>query len=235
MREIVLDTETTGLDPYQGHRIVEIGALEIVNFVPTGCHYHQYINPEREVPEEAFRVHGLSNEFLSNFPVFRDICDSFLDFIGDSALVIHNAEFDMKFINAELETAGLPTLLPGRAVDTLLLARSKYPGAPASLDALCRRFNVDNSDRELHGALVDADLLARVYMELMGGRQPGLVLGEEEVAVRANAHAASTPRPHRPEPLPSRLTDADRAAHRAFLEKFVSGESLWKALRRETA
>ncbi|MFP3943084.1 MAG: DNA polymerase III subunit epsilon [Alphaproteobacteria bacterium] len=234
MREIVLDTETTGLDPYQGHRIVEIGALELVNFVPTGRHFHQYINPERDMPEDAFRVHGLSNDFLCGHPVFRDICEAFLEFIGESALVIHNAEFDMKFINAELETAGRSALPPDRAVDTLLIARSKYPGAPASLDALCRRFNVDNSARDLHGALVDADLLARVYMELMGGRQPGLVLGEEESG-EGTVRSLSARRPPRPEVLPPRVSDEDRAAHRDFLEKFVSGEPLWQSVRRKRA
>lgn len=234
MREIVLDTETTGLDPYQGHRIVEIGALEIVNFVPTGRHYHQYINPERDMPDDAFRVHGLSNEFLSGFPVFRDVSRAFLDFIGEANLIIHNAEFDMKFLNTELETAGLAALPPDRAVDTLQIARSKYPGAPASLDALCRRFNVDNSGRDLHGALVDADLLVQVYMELMGGRQPGLVLGEEEGGV-VGSQRSSARRPARPEKLPPRVSEADRMAHRQFLEEFVAGEPLWQAVRRKQA
>lgn len=172
MREIVLDTETTGLDPYMGHRIVEIGCIELKNHVPTGEKYHVYINPRRDMPEEAFKVHGLSDEFLKNHPVFEDHVDSFLHFIGQARLIIHNARFDMKFINAELEWAKRKPLPYKQAFDTLKLAREKFPGSPASLDALCKRFKIDNSNRTLHGALLDSELLAEVYLELIGGAQP---------------------------------------------------------------
>jgi DNA polymerase-3 subunit epsilon len=188
MREIILDTETTGFDPLTGHRIVEIGCVEAINYIPTDKQLHLYINPERDMPAEAQAVHGLSEEFLRDKPVFAEVCAEFLDFIGDSRLIIHNAEFDMRFINAELKRLGMPTLPMTRALDTVGMARRKFPGAPASLDALCRRFNIDNSNRTLHGALLDAQLLGEVYLELMGGRQPDLVLagnrrnadGEEE-------------------------------------------------------
>jgi DNA polymerase-3 subunit epsilon len=176
MREIVMDTETTGLDPADGHRIVEIGAIELVNLLPTGRVYHQYINPERPVPREAENIHGLGNDFLRNKPVFARIAADFLDFIGDAKLVIHNAAFDMRMLNAELTRLGQPVLPISRALDTLEIARKRFPGAQASLDALCRRFGVDNSGREKHGALLDTELLAEVYLELMGGRQQGLVL-----------------------------------------------------------
>ncbi|MEK9725249.1 MAG: DNA polymerase III subunit epsilon, partial [Rhodospirillaceae bacterium] len=176
MREIVLDTETTGLDPKSGHRIVEIGCIEIVNQVPTGETFHQYVNPERDMPDGAFQVHGLSEEFLSDKPVFAKIAADFLAFVGDSNLVIHNAAFDMGFINAELEATGREPLAMERAIDTVSMARRKFPGAPASLDALCKRFQIDNSNRQLHGALLDAGLLAEVYLELIGGRQRGLGL-----------------------------------------------------------
>ena len=174
MREIVLDTETTGIDPAQGHRIIEIGALEIVNQTPTGAQLHLYINPEREVEAGALEVHGLSNEFLEDKPLFADIVDEFLEFIGESSMVIHNAPFDMGFINSELKRLGREELPMSRATDTLTMARRKFPGAQANLNALCRRFDIDNSHRDLHGALVDADLLASVYLELLGGRQRNL-------------------------------------------------------------
>jgi len=176
MREIVLDTETTGLDPAHGHRIVEIGCVEIVNLVPTGRVYHQYVHPERDMLEDAFAVHGLSADFLARHPIWSDVVGSFLAFIGDDRLVIHNAPFDMKFINAELRGVDLPALPKTRVVDTLALARSLFPGAQASLDALCRRFEVDNSKRVAHGALLDSELLAAVYLELRGGRQPDLAI-----------------------------------------------------------
>ena len=176
MREIVLDTETTGIDPRDGHRIIEIGALEMVNQSPTGAQYHVYINPEREIDAGAVAIHGLTGEFLADKPVFSAIADEFLAFIGDAPLVIHNAPFDMGFINAELALLGREILPSDRAVDTLVMARRKFPGAQANLNALCRRFEIDNSHRDLHGALVDADLLASVYIELLGGRQPNLSL-----------------------------------------------------------
>lgn len=180
MREIALDTETTGLSPTEGHRIVEIAAIELFNYVPTGKVYHQYINPERDMPEEAFRVHGLTAEFLSQHPTFDKIAEQFLCFIGPSPLVIHNADFDMRFLNAELVRLGHPLLMGDRAIDTLKMARLKYPGSRASLDALCKRFNIDNSGRVKHGALTDTELLAQVYLELRGGRQPNLGLGTKK-------------------------------------------------------
>ncbi len=177
-REIVLDTETTGMDPADGHRIIEIGCIELLNHMPTGKAYHQYINPEREVEAGAIAVHGIKNEFLADKPVFAEIVGEFMDFIGDGKLVIHNAEFDIKFLNAELKPYGYPPFKLTEAIDTLLVARKKFPGSPANLDALCRRFNIDLSARELHGALLDAQLLAEVYLELLGGRQHGLGLGD---------------------------------------------------------
>lgn len=187
MREIVLDTETTGLDPKAGHRIVEIGCIELFNHVPTGKTYHQYINPERDMPVEAERVHGLSEDFLSGHPVFADIAEAFVEFVGDAPLVIHNAAFDMGFINAELARVGMPELDRKRAIDTVSMARRKFPGAQASLDALCRRFGIDLSGRELHGALLDSELLAAVYLELLGGRQHGMDLAADAAARAADA------------------------------------------------
>ncbi|MBL0941617.1 MAG: DNA polymerase III subunit epsilon [Alphaproteobacteria bacterium] len=179
MRQIVLDTETTGLDPKQGHRLVEIGCLEVVNYMPTGRVFHAYLNPDRSMPIEAFNVHGLSEEFLKDKPKFEEIAEEFLGFIEDYPLVIHNAQFDMKFINHELITIGKVELDINRAIDTLHIARQKFPGAQASLDALCRRFKIDNSARTNHGALLDAELLAEVYLELCGGRQPNLTFSNE--------------------------------------------------------
>lgn len=188
MREIALDTETTGLSPTEGHRIVEIAAIEMFNYVPTGKVYHQYINPERDMPDEAFRVHGLSIDFLSQHPTFDKIIDAFLSFIGPSPLVIHNADFDMRFLNAEFVRLGYPLMMGDRAIDTLKMARLKFPGSRASLDALCKRFNIDNSGRVKHGALTDTELLAQVYLELRGGRQPGLSLS----GARKNAASGPT-------------------------------------------
>ncbi|SRR6056297_3343871 len=223
MREIVLDTETTGLDPLMGDRVVEIAALELLNHIPTGRHYHAYLNPERDMPAEAYAVHGLSAEFLADKPLFATEADRFLKFIGDAPLVIHNGAFDLKFLNAELSRIKRPDMPFERLIDTLLIARKRYPGAPASLDALCRRFNIDLSVRTLHGALVDCQLLAAVYLEMVGGRQPGLMLAADgrdekeksepgliglyskgpEVTVRA-------PRAHGPTP-------EERERHRAFI------------------
>jgi len=180
MRQIILDTESTGLDPKQGHRLVEIGCLEVVNYMPTGRIFHAYLNPDRSMPIEAFNVHGLSEEFLKDKPRFAEVVEEFLEFIEDHPLVIHNAQFDMKFINHELITIGKVGLDINRAIDTLRIARQKFPGAQASLDALCRRFKIDNSARTNHGALLDAELLAEVYLELCGGRQPHLALGNDE-------------------------------------------------------
>lgn len=201
MREIVLDTETTGLDPAAGDRVVEIACMELVNGVRTGNDYQTYLNPERDMPEEAFRIHGLSEEFLRGHPVFAAVADRFLEFIGDARLVIHNAAFDLKFLNAELKQLGRPTLGFDRVVDTVALARSKFPGAQVSLDALCRRLGIDNSARTLHGAFLDCELLSEVYLELSGGRQRGFDLAREDPgqAVRAAAsRSARPPRPHAP-------------------------------------
>ena len=226
-REIVLDTETTGLDPNDGHRIVEIGGLELVNHVPTGRVFHEYVNPERDMPAEAEAVHGLSAAFLSTKPRFAEVARAFADFIDGTTLVIHNAAFDMAFLNAEFARHDLPTLPMSRALDTVAIARRKHPGSPANLDALCRRYGVDNSGREKHGALLDAELLAEVYLQLIGGRQPGLTLSVESAAGRAD-RAAYTP-PRRPRPLGPRLTGAEAAAHAAFVES-LGDESLWRKL-----
>lgn len=230
MREIVLDTETTGLDPFDtpAHRIVEIGAVELWNQVPTGNTYHQYINPDRDMPAEAFAVHGIGEDFLADKPRFTQIAQAFVDFIGDARLVIHNASFDMRFLNAELQWCGLAPLPSDRAIDTLLIARRRFPGSPASLDALCRRFGIDNSNRTLHGALLDSEILAEVYLELTGGRQPDFALSADRKPGSAQSSTTAgdwRPRP-RANPLPSRLTDADRAAHAAFVAELGDG-AVW--------
>ncbi len=229
MREIVLDTETTGLDPATGDRIVEIGAIALMNHVPTGEVYHQYINPERSMPEEAFAVHGLGDDFLADKPVFRDIAGKFLEFIGSAKLVIHNASFDMKFINAELNWLGHERLPMDQAIDTLEIARKKFPGAKNSLDALCRRYGVDNSAREKHGALLDSELLAEVYLELVGGRQPDFGLaGEHKKLVTQNTGPENWKPGKRPTPLAPRLTEDEAARHREFVKTL--GESpLWSS------
>lgn len=226
MREIVLDTETTGFDPEQGDRIVEIGAVELHNHMPTGNTYHQYINPMRSMPQGAFEVHGLGDEFLRSKPVFSKIAQGFLDFIGDSKLIIHNAAFDMKFLNAELKKVNLPTLPWEQALDTLAIARKKFPGSPASLDALCRRFNIDTSARVLHGALLDSEILAEVYLELIGGRQPDFGLGSAAVSQKNTTDAGQARVGARPTPLPSRLTKEEAAAHDAFVKEMGDG-ALW--------
>lgn len=225
MREIVLDTETTGFDPETGDRIVEIGGVELYNHVATGRTYHQYINPDRDMPDEAFQVHGLSSQFLSDKPRFAEIAQAFLDFVGDAKLVIHNASFDMKFLNAELKWLNRPAIPFDQAIDTLLIARKRFPGAPASLDALCRRFGIDNSARTLHGALLDSEILAEVYLELIGGRQPDFALSDDSARPGQSAAPAWRPYP-RPTPLPPRITEAERAAHAAFVEKLGEG-ALW--------
>lgn len=229
MRELVLDTETTGFEPHEGDRIVEIGAVELWNHVPTGKTYHQYINPQRDMPNAAFEVHGLSNEFLADKPVFADIAQAFVDFVKDDKMIIHNASFDMKFLNAELGWLNRKALPMSQALDTLAIARRKFPGSPASLDALCRRFGIDNSNRVLHGALLDSEILAEVYLELIGGRQPDFALGQQQ----NTGNAASTETAWRPQPravpLNSRLTNEEAAAHTAFIEAMGDG-ALWKKL-----
>lgn len=241
MREIVLDTETTGFDPQSGDRIVEIGAIELWNHLPTGETYHQYINPERSMPRGAFEVHGIGPDILEppenpepgavtlkDKPLFSQIGQQFVDFVGDAKLVIHNAAFDMKFLNAELEWMGLPKLPWEQALDTLAIARTKFPGSPASLDALCRRFHIDNTARTLHGALLDSEILAEVYLELIGGRQPDFALASS-VSSSQNANGSQEswrPRP-RPTPLPARLTNKEAAAHAEFVESMGDG-AIWK-------
>ncbi len=227
MREIVLDTETTGFDPVTGDRLVEIGCIELENHIQTGKNFHRYLNPEREVPDSAFRIHGLSTAFLADKPKFAAVMDEFLEFVGDSPLVIHNAEFDMKFINYELEKNGRKAIPFQRAIDTVKMARTKFPGSPASLDALCKRFNIDNSNRTLHGALLDAQLLADVYMELLGGRQTGLVLAAEaSVTVDLNfaKRGSTNNRPIR-EPRLFAPSEEELAAHRTFVAKLK--DAIW--------
>jgi DNA polymerase-3 subunit epsilon len=225
MREIVLDTETTGLDPKDGHRVVEIGCVELKNHVPTGRTWQTYLNPEREMPVEAAIVHGLKDEFLAKQPLFSEIVDKFLEFIGeDTPLVIHNAGFDMGFLNAELARIGFAPLPSSRAIDTVVMARRMFPGAPASLDALCKRFDVDTTGRELHGALLDARLLADVYLELRGGRQPDLVMSGPTVTAQSEETVARTreflaPRAHGP-------TEDELRAHEDFLQQIK--DPLWR-------
>lgn len=229
MREIVLDTETTGLDPDSGDRIVEIGAVELLRHVPTGDTFHRYINPEREVPKEAVDVHGLDEDFLRDKPAFGAIAQEFLAFIGDAKLVIHNAAFDLKFLNAELRWLALPQIDEARALDTLEIARRKFPGSPASLDALCRRFGIDNSKRDLHGALLDSEILAKVYLELIGGRQPDLLVAtgdEASVATEVGAQWRPGPRPVR---LGSRVTPGEEKAHAELVAR-LGKDSVWQRL-----
>ena len=215
MREIVLDTETTGLDPAEGHRVIEIACLELMNHVPTGVTFQRHVNPEREMPDDALEVHGITAAFLADKPRFAEIAEDLLAFLGSAPLVIHNAEFDLKFLNVELARVGLPPLPPERAIDTLLLARRRFPGAQASLDALCRRFEIDTSARVKHGALVDCDLLAQVYLELLGGRQPVLGLAAEFLG---SAKAGAGERPVRPA-RPHAPDAAELAAHGAMVAR----------------
>lgn len=242
MREIVLDTETTGFEPFEGDRIVEIGAIELIGHVPTGRTYHQYINPQRSMPAEAFGVHGIGpdlleppqdpkpgQETLRDKPLFKDIAQDFVDFIGDARLVIHNAAFDMKFLNAELGWLNRPLLPMDQALDTLAIARRKFPGSPASLDALCRRFGIDNTSRTLHGALLDSEILAEVYLELIGGRQPDFAL-TADTRTKSTDGASTDWRPApRPAPLPPSITKEEAAAHAAFVDSLGDG-ALWKKL-----
>ena len=196
MREIVLDTETTGISPRDGHRIIEIGALELMHHLPTGRSLHLYINPERNIDEGAIAVHGITLDFLADKPIFADVAEEFLAFIGSDPLVIHNASFDMAFINSELTRVDLPVLAMSQSIDTLAMARKKFPGAQANLDALCRRFEIDNTHRNLHGAMVDADLLASVYIELLGGRQPGLMLDPNQNSASKKPENDAVEGPH---------------------------------------
>jgi DNA polymerase-3 subunit epsilon len=224
VREIVLDTETTGLDPASGHRVVEIGAIELLNAIPTGQSFHVYLDPERDMPEEAFRVHGLSLEFLTGKPLFSAICGDLVEFLGEAKIVAHNAEFDMRFLNAELARLDLAPIGAHRVIDTLALARRKFPGASNSLDALCLRFGVDASRRTKHGALLDAEILAEVYAELCGGRQATLIFGRLSIGA-AGSEALLT---RRLEPLASQLAPEELAAHQAFVAG-LGEKALWLA------
>ena len=218
MREIILDTETTGLDAKTGDRVIEIGCVELVNRFPTGREFHRYINPERDVPAAAEAVHGLSTAFLKDKPLFAAIAEEFLDFIGEDMLVIHNANFDVGFLNAEMARLGKPRLASSRVLDTLELARRKHPAGPNSLDALCKRYHIDNSKRTKHGALMDSILLAEVYVELIGERQAALLLSKSEASSRASTERRKIIRAaQRPAPLASRLSAEDEAAHKAFI------------------
>lgn len=242
-RLIVLDTETTGLDPKTGDRIVEIGAVELLNDLPTGRKLHIYVNPERDVPQEAVKVHGLTNEFLDDKPVFAEVVDDFISFVGEAQMVIHNAKFDIEFIDEELRKVGKPTYGIARTIDTFTLAKRKFPGSPASLDALCRRFNVSLEKRELHGALLDSELLSEVWLGLNGGRQPEMMLASSEASNQSAGRVvkfSAKPRPHQ---LPSRLTDEQVQAHSAVMSaietsarKSSKGEfgAIWPADMDET-
>lgn len=227
VREIVFDTETTGMDPEIGDKLVEIGAVELINHIPTGVVFHRYINPQREVPEEAFKVHGLNYDFLKNHPTFAEIVDEWIDFVGDAVLVAHNASFDMKFINFEQKELGKVIYSNDRVVDTLEIARKLFPGARNNLDALCKRFNVDNSARTLHGALLDADLLAKVYLELLGGQEPTMLSGEQKKQVSTNQFIdeSKIERTYR-EPRVFTLSEEEEKEHLEFMEKNLNN-AVW--------
>lgn len=222
MREIILDTETTGLDPKSGHRIIEIGMIEMIDKTVTGEKFHYYINPERDVPLEAYRIHGISSEFLQDKPFFRAISEGFLDFISGSTLVIHNASFDMKFINHELSLIGVPSIDMSNVIDTLALARKKFPGAKVNLDALCKKFKIDNSSRNFHGALLDAKLLSEVYIELMGGRQSSFTISVKNAEERLQGKTNNSARIKTPVVLPS---EEELSAHNKLMKKIP--KNLW--------
>src|SRR6202789_3218411 len=226
MREIVLDTETTGLDPDAGHRVIEIGCVELVDHFPTGRSFQAYLNPERDMPPDAQRIHGITSEFLSDKPFFHQVAEEFLEFIGDAPLVIHNASFDLKFLNAELKRVTRKTLDIGRAIDTVDMARNRFPGARVSLDELCKRFSIDLSGRSLHGALLDAELTAQVYLELKGGRQTKLSLGPRDIADNAAVVDIVIARV-RPHPLPARISADEIAAHAAFVAAELGQDAVW--------
>ncbi|HVY52613.1 MAG TPA: DNA polymerase III subunit epsilon [Devosia sp.] len=232
-REIVIDTETTGLNPLGGDRVVEIGGIELVNHIPTGRHFHRYVNPDRQMTEDAYRVHGLSDEFLADKPRFAEIADDMLDFFGEATLIAHNAPFDVQFLNFELEKAGRPALR-NEIIDTVVLARDKHPGARISLDALCKHYGIDNSHRTLHGALLDSEILADVYLELIGGRQVSLALIEETRIAAAGATLAAHAAPQRPAPLPPRLDAEQIAAHLALI-RTMGEAAIWGYYTEEAA
>jgi len=228
-RELVLDTETTGFSPETGDKIVEIGVVELINHIPTGNYFHKYLNPQRSMPDSAFKVHGLSYDFLKNKPLFSDIADEFKNFIKSDQIIIHNAPFDLSFLNNELfiiGKEGIPTL---QVIDSLVLAREKFPGSPASLDALCRRFSIDNSNRELHGALLDSYILAEVYLELIGGRQPNLELYEKrssEITIENSRTISGSGSFNREIELPNRLTMKEMTSHKELIET-INGLKNW--------
>jgi len=226
MREIVLDTETTGLDPDAGHRVIEIGCVELVDHFPTGRSFQAYLNPERDMPPDAQRIHGITSEFLSDKPFFHQVAEEFLEFIGDAPLVIHNASFDLKFLNAELKRVTRKTLDIGRAIDTVDMARNRFPGARVSLDELCKRFSIDLSGRSLHGALLDAELTAQVYLELKGGRQKKLLLSPGDEAALVVATEIRVARV-RPAPLVIIVSETEREAHAAFVAKELGQDAVW--------
>lgn len=226
--EIVLDTETTGIDHRKGHRLIEVGCIEIEDLLPTGRTFHRYIDPEREIEPDAIRVHGITNEMVKGKPKFAAICDEMLDFIGDNKVIAHNAQFDRGFINMELERHNRPAIDAEQWIDTLEIARHRFPGMPASLDALCRRFNISLAERDLHGALIDARLLASVYLELLGGKERGLDLGVASVGSKIVEIGQAIVYGARPRPLASRITAAEAAAHEAFVAKYLKDKSLWK-------
>ena len=226
MREIVLDTETTGLNPRGGDRLIEIGCVELINRYPTGREYHVFINPERDVPAEAQAVHGISTEFLLDKPLFSALAGEFVEFIGDATLVIHNASFDIGFLNAELERLSRPAISMDRVVDTLMLARRKHPSGPNSLDALCKRYGVDNTMRVKHGALMDSVLLAEVYLELLGERQGALTLASASAAATAATSGQAGRAAQRPVPLPPRISAEDEAAHAAYVAT-LGNAAIW--------
>lgn len=227
MREVVFDTETTGLEPADGHRIVEIGCVELLDHFPTGRTLQFYLNPERDIPPESQRVHGLTAEFLADKALFAQVVDELLAFLGDSTLVIHNASFDIKFINAELSRLGRAPIPLARAIDTIEIAKRKIPGARYSLDELCKRFGVDLSARTKHGALLDAQLTAEIYLELIGGRQRGLMLAPAEIAAQQVPQNGFKSARQRPSQLPPRITQTEREAHAAFIAKELGNKTLW--------
>jgi DNA polymerase III subunit epsilon len=227
IREIILDTETTGLSPLEGHRIVEIGAVELVNHLPTGKTFHVYLNPDRDMPREAEAIHGLSSAFLRDKPKFKDMVKEFLDFVAEDVLIIHNASFDMGFLNSELAYCEITAIPPDRVIDTLLLARKAHPMGPNSLDALCRRYGVDNSKRTKHGALLDAELLAEVYLHLIGGRQTMLGLQDQNIRQTTVIEVRQGAISQRPEPLSPRLSSFETEAHAKAIES-LGPASLWR-------
>jgi DNA polymerase-3 subunit epsilon len=226
MREVVLDTETTGFDPVDGHRIVEIGCVELIDHFPTGKSLQFYLNPERDIPLESQKIHGLTYEFLSDKPLFAAVVEELMEFIGDAPLVIHNASFDIKFLNAELHRVSKPLVHISRAIDTIEIAKAKIPGARYSLDELCKRFGVDLSARTKHGALLDAELTAQIYLELVGGRQRKLLLAPVDAEEGASAIISRTAR-QRPEPLLVRISDAELDAHAAFVARELGKDAIW--------